>query len=376
MLAPRLKASDTRENTLIKRSQVFRRSGGFRPLSSLRVRFDLEFCLGPHFFSISSKYTRSVAFATNGRFHLRSFLQRSATFMALPGTVVIAYALFVSLFFCGQSVAAQDAAPPAPLSIDEIVRLHSAGFSDDVLITRIRKYGKAFRLSTDELLDLRKAGLSDTVMRFLLDPSQPYTPPPPVAKPDNTPPPATPKNTRQYPPDENAAQVPLEPGLYRFIEGKPVRIELKLLLAQISGGALGKVGKAKGVAYLVGVAAGMRVKEPAPVFYLKAAEGKSAEDIVLVQLELKSERREIEIGPKPAKPELKADAIRPFEAVEVGPQLFRLTASKLAGGEYLFFVVGTADPAKGSAGKGFDFGIDGAGPEETKGKKGKKEKKK
>ncbi len=60
-------------------------------------------------------------------------------------------------------------------------------------------------------------------------------------------------------------------------------------------------------------------------------------------------------GPKP---ELKAEARRPFDALEVGPSLFELTTAKLTKGEYLFFQLGSAEPPKGSYGKGFDFGID------------------
>lgn len=73
--------------------------------------------------------------------------------------------------------------PSDPLSIDEVVKLSKAGFSEEVIITKIKKNGKAFDLSTDELLDLKKAGLKDTIINYLLDPSLPYSPPPPPAPP-------------------------------------------------------------------------------------------------------------------------------------------------------------------------------------------------
>jgi len=280
--------------------------------------------------------------------------------MPLPGRVVIANAAFVSLLLLNLNCPAQESAP-IPLSIEEVVKMHDAGFTDDVLITQIRKNGKAFHLNTDEMLDLRKAGLSNDVINFLVDPSRPYVPP---AAPAHTegPPASPPKPARQYPADEIAAKVPPEPGLYWSSGGRLVRIELKLLLSQVTGG-LGKLAKGKGIAYLVGTAASLRINDPSPVFYLRLAEGKGAvEDAVLIEFEHKSGRREAEIGPKPDKPELKADAIRPVETKEVGPQLFRINSSKLDPGEYAFFLVGTADPAKGSAGKGYDFGIDAAKP--------------
>jgi len=274
--------------------------------------------------------------------------------------VVIAKAAFVSLLFLNLNCPAQDSAP-APLSIEEVVKMHDAGFSDDVLITQIKKNGKGFHLNTDEMLDLKKAGLSESVINFLVDPSRPYTP---AAAPAGAggPPPPPPKEPRHYPPDEIAAKVPPEPGLYWSSGARLVRIELKLFLSQVNGG-FGKLSKGKGVAYLVGTAGSLRINNPSPVFYLRLAEGKGGvEDAVLVEFERKSGRREVEIGPKPDKPELKADAIRPVETKEVGPQLFRINSSKLDAGEYAFFLVGTADPAKGSAGKGYDFGIDAAKP--------------
>jgi hypothetical protein len=42
----------------------------------------------------------------------------------------------------------------------------------------------------------------------------------------------------------------------------------------------------------------------------------------------------------------------------VGLRLFKISPSKLGKGEYLFFLVGSAEPPKGNFGKGYDFGID------------------
>jgi hypothetical protein len=64
------------------------------------------------------------------------------------------------------------------------------------------------------------------------------------------------------------------------------------------------------------------------------------------------------MGPPGPKPELKAEAMRQFDSVEVGARLFRIGTGKLPKGEYLFFHLGSAEPPKGSYGKGYDFGID------------------
>ncbi len=121
-------------------------------------------------------------------------------------------------------------------------------------------------------------------------------------------------------------------------------------------GSLLKKGKA--VAYIVGAASKNRTQESTPTFYLRLAEGRALEEIVLMILTPKGARRELEIGPAGKKQEFKTELMRSFDSVEVGARLYRLTTAKLSSGEYMFFQIGSAEPAKGSYGKGFDFGID------------------
>jgi hypothetical protein len=257
------------------------------------------------------------------------------------------------------------------LTVEDVVKLSKAGLTEEVIITKIRKNGKAFDLSTDELVELKNTGISESVIKFLLDPSQPYTPAPvlPPVLPTPLPnrsevPAALPKPAgpppKHYPADAYASKVPPEPGLYRLSGDGPVKVDIKILLGTNEGAGLGKVLMKKGkvIAYLVGAASKTRVKEAAPVFYLRLSEGKAIEEIVLVAFDHKSGRREIEMGPPGPKQELKAEAMRQFDALEVGPGLFKLTPAKLTRGEYLFFQLGSAEPPKGSYGKGFDFGVD------------------
>jgi len=265
---------------------------------------------------------------------------------------------------------AQSSTNSLPLTIEDVVKLCKAGVTDELVITKIRKNGKAFDLSPDELIDLRNSGVSDTVVKYLLDPSQPYTPPPPpqpapapvAANPTaaSPHPPAPVLPAKQYPADAYAARIPNEPGVYDIVAGAPVKIEIRTLLGINEGAGLGKVllKKGKAIGYLVGSASKNRMANPSPVFYIRLPDGKAMEDLALLALERKGDRREIEMGPPGPKPELKADAMRPFDSLEVGPRLFRATAGKLAKGEYLFFLLGSAEPPKGSYGKGYDFGID------------------
>ena len=258
---------------------------------------------------------------------------------------------------------AQPVQSSAPLSVEDVVKLSKDGFSEDVIITKIKKNGKAFDLSPDELVELKKLGVADEVIKFLLDPSQPYVPP---ARTETAARPRTPG--KKYPDDPSASKVPLEPGLYHFSGSAPEPIEIKLLLGETQNAGLGKVlmKKGKTLAYLVGPTSRNRVTETSPVFYLRLPEGKGIEEVLLVAFEPKNGRRELDMGPTGAKPELKAETMRQFDSLEVGAGLFRLTPANLRKGEYMFFLLSTAEPPKGNYGKGYDFGQGSAGPDQKK----------
>jgi hypothetical protein len=266
--------------------------------------------------------------------------------------------------FPGGSRGAQQAETIAPLTIEEVLRLSRSGFSEELIVTRIKKNGKPFNLNTDELLELKKAGLGENIIKFLLDPSQPYTPQPPAPEPKDPPsvPVGAPTPAKEYPPDDYASRVPREPGLYTFAGDGAQRIDLKLLLGVVEGPGLGKffMKKGKTIAYLAGAAAKARFSDPNPVFYLRPPEGGKIQEIVLIAMNRKDRRREIEMGAAGEKQELQPDDIRSFESVEVAQGLFRIVTAPLSKGEYLFFFIGSPAPDKGTYGKGHDFGIDEA----------------
>ena len=271
------------------------------------------------------------------------------------------------LVAAGSNASPQASTSPASLSLEDVIKLTQDGFSEEVIVAKIKKNNKPFDLNREELVELKKTGINDTIIRLLIDPSQPYSPPappPPAAPPVASPsPPAVPPKpnlpAKVYPEDSHASKAPPDPGLYRFIGDTPQSIDVKILLSVKESPGLGKVLFKKGrtIGYLVGPGAKARTQNPTPVFYLRLPEGKGMEEVVLVAFEKKNSRREIEMGPAP-KPELQADSMRPFDYIEVGPRLFRLTPAKLAKGEYVFFLIGTAEPPKGSLGKGYDIGVD------------------
>ncbi len=234
-----------------------------------------------------------------------------------------------------------------PLTLEEVVKLSQTGVSEDLIVAKIKKNGKAFDLSAEELIDLRKVGVSDNVIKLLLDPSQPYSPPtPPAAK--------SSASTKQYPRDLYASRVPGEPGLYLFPKDAPLGIDIKMLL----GAKEGSKKKSKIIAYLIGAASKTRIKQTVPTFYMRLPEGKGIEEVVLVAFNCENDRREIGMGPSGAELQLRPEAVRQFDSLEVGPHLFKITAGKLPKGEYLFFLAGSAEPPKGSYGKGYDFAIE------------------
>ena len=65
------------------------------------------------------------------------------------------------------------ATPPAPrddvLTNEHLVRLVSAGISEDLVIVKIHAARTAFRVGTDDLIELKQAGVSDRVMLVMID---------------------------------------------------------------------------------------------------------------------------------------------------------------------------------------------------------------
>jgi hypothetical protein len=246
--------------------------------------------------------------------------------------------------------------PDTALTVEEVVKLNRAGFSEELIVTKIKKYAKAFDLSTEELVELKKQGLSDNIIRFLLDPTQPYTPAPPAVAPTAQQP------AKKYPEDSLATLTPSEPGLYLFDAKTPSKVDLKVMLGIHHKS---KLLKGKSIAYLAGPSAKLRIRTAKPVFYLRLPEGKEISDVVLLSMIEKGDRRELD-GIPGLKTGLNPDLVWPFDQAETGPKLFKLMPPALTGGEYLFFLVGAAEPDKGTFGKGFDFGIDAGPPAKKK----------
>ena len=112
------------------------------------------------------------------------------------------------------------------------------------------------------------------------------------------------------------------------------------------------------VGSVVGPAARTRVAGGPLIFYARLAEKSVSDGLVLLNLDLSESRRDIDFGTKPGKPVFSVKSVRQFESGDVMQGLFRLSVILDDPGEYLFFVLGSADDKKGLLGKGYDFGMD------------------
>jgi hypothetical protein len=79
-------------------------------------------------------------------------------------------------------------------------------------------------LIQEELDDLRKAGVTDNVIKFLLDPSQPYAPPRP-GQADNQPAARRPGAVLNNIEGCSGVSSSAEPGLY-FFRSAPIKVDI------------------------------------------------------------------------------------------------------------------------------------------------------
>lgn len=61
------------------------------------------------------------------------------------------------------------ASPGRTLDLNDVLRLHQAGVSEDIIISEVIVTESVFDLSVDDILRLKEAGLSDRLVQFLVD---------------------------------------------------------------------------------------------------------------------------------------------------------------------------------------------------------------
>ena len=208
-----------------------------------------------------------------------------------------------------------------------VIQMTKIGLGDDIIIAKIKSGQPSFGVDDQNLMDLKKAGVSDKVVAAMLDSSVIRT-----------------------------ARV--------SADGKPM--ELHTLAQAKMGGRLSRmatlgVKSAKWKAYLQGHAADI-VTGSNPSIDLELPADDSADNYVIVQLDQKDDRRELEVGSQGgvvgSKTGIKAEAIMSTSTSPAGPGRIRLAVNQpLAGGEYMIYVMGSADSDKGIHGRGYDFSV-------------------
>jgi hypothetical protein len=247
------------------------------------------------------------------------------------------------------------------LSLEELIKFAKAGEADDLIIARIKRNAKAFDLNADEIAELQKSGMSGVVIRYLVDPSLPYSPAPPPAPAAG--PPVAPPLVVKPPSDPIALKVPPDSGIYYLTDhGDFVTLHIKPVvpskqpgrIAAISGGLLG----GHIIGSVIDSSAKTRVAGRNATFYLRLGEKATIDDLALLSLHAGEGRRNLDFGTKVGKPVFPVKAVRSFDSKEMATGLFRLSVPLTSPGEYLFFLLGSGDDKKGLLGRGYDFGVD------------------
>jgi hypothetical protein len=208
-----------------------------------------------------------------------------------------------------------------------VIEMTQKGLGDEVIIARIRAGATKFSLSDDDLAALKKAGVSDAVVAAMIQSTQ-----------------------------LTAPKVK--------IDGNPV--EVRTIGEQKVGGRLGHavtfgIKSVKNKAYLQGQHAAL-IASRKPVIEIELPANDNIDNYIVVEMDDKGDRREIEMGSIGGtvgeKVGIRADRIVPTSATPVGGRHFRITSVKeLKKGEYILYSVGSADFPHGVYGQGYDFTI-------------------
>lgn len=220
------------------------------------------------------------------------------------------------------------ALPQEELDNARIMQLTKMGLGDDIIIAKIKTGNSKFALGDSDLAALKSANVSDKVVAAMLEASV-----------------------------LTSARVK--------IDGNPVDIHT-LGQAKV-GGRLGHkvsmgIKSTKEKAYLQGQHAAV-VASSSPTIEVELPPTDSIDNYIIVKLDGKGDRRELEVGSVGGsvggKSGIRAESIEKSSYEPLGPHRFKVSVHKsLKGGEYIVYVVGSADYEKGIFGRGYDFTVE------------------
>ena len=209
----------------------------------------------------------------------------------------MAFCAIGTLLFFGTQVAYSQSSLESDVDNARIIEMTHKGLGDDVIIARIKASATKFSLSDDDLANLKKAGVSDSVVAAMIQSTQLTSP----------------KVT---------------------IDGNPV--EVRTIGEQKVGGRLGHVvtlgiKSVKNKAYLQGQHASL-IASRKPVIDIELPANDNIDNYIIVEMDDKGDRREIEMGSVGGtvgeKVGIRADRIVRTSATPVGGRRFRISAGK------------------------------------------------
>ena len=203
------------------------------------------------------------------------------------------------------------------------------GLGDDVIIARIKASATRFTLSDDDLANLKKAGVSDAVVAAMIQSTQLTIP-------------------------------------KVSIDGNPVEISRYDWRARSwAGGSVHVVnawgsGSEKNKAYLQGQHASL-IASRKPVIKIELPANDNIDNYIIVGMDDKGDRREIEMGSIGGtvgeKVGIRADRIVRTSATPAGGRRFKISTDQRVEGQGILYSVGSADFPHGVYGQGYDFTV-------------------
>jgi hypothetical protein len=209
-----------------------------------------------------------------------------------------------------------------------VVAMTKLGLGDDVIIARIKTSPCRFTLSDDDLVALKRAGVSDKVIAAMLE-----------------------------------ASVLTHPRV--SVDGWPLE-QRSLAQAKVVGGlsknlSLG-IKSTRTKAILAGRHASVyAASNPTIILQLPAED--SVDNYVLLRMASKGDRRELEVLPIGARASgrvaIRSERTIRMSSKPLGGRRYQLTpAKRLKRGEYLLYILGSADANRGIYGRGYDFSVE------------------
>jgi hypothetical protein len=207
-----------------------------------------------------------------------------------------------------------------------VIEMTKLGLDDDIIIAKIKNGKCQFQLGDGDLVDLKKAGVSSKVVASMLD--------------------------------AGALTAPL-------VTVDKFEVSLHTLGQAKVGGRLGHeltvgIKSVKEKAYLDGPHSSVSVSGT-PTIEIDLPKGDTIDNYVLVELDGKGDRRELEVksrgGIVGGKNGVRAEAIHKTSITPLGGNKFQMQTDSLKRGEYMIYIIGSPDRVKEIYGKGYDFTV-------------------